>query len=437
MKKLDEEISSTYRNSSWYFDQLQFARDLLAQTLFRAAFWFDTSRTIDRIYGLYTFLGVCFDFPLPELDYEKTTAEVFEEVIWAWVRSRSDVSILKLAGRPEGDDDVPSWVPAWHRKHPNLIEKEGPRTDGFQMGLPQLFLNTPFSWMYTKEPRMIQAARDDVQKFGPIARQISPGRLQISRARYAGRVGIISTRRNHNDSFDPIHMAYIQMTWCRIVLLISSPDQRNAMISEFFKSTYMPGIKVHRFYASSMEEERLEAFRAWFGFMVHMNDHGLQSPILDDDVEHYLTLYPEGGPDRTRLEQAARFYAEVWLAIDENAAVAMLETRFSGTAETKASIRDLARHIRGVGDMLRSMRNHALCVIGNGNMLGISNYWCLEGDEVFVFPGSDTPFLVRREFSYEGTCYRLVGPVLVDRLRIIGYQKWRAEGDDLHEITLI
>lgn len=65
----------------------------------------------------------------------------------------------------------------------------------------------------------------------------------------------------------------------------------------------------------------------------------------------------------------------------------------------------------------------------------VANYWCREGNEIFVFPGADTPFLVRRE--PEGDCYRLVGPVVVDRRRVIGYQKWRTEGDELREITLI
>lgn len=413
------------------------ARDLMAQTLFQAAFWFQTSMPIDKVYGLYTFLGLCFDFPLSDVDYKKTTADVFEELTWAWVRSRSDLSILKLAGRPDSIDDVPSWVPAWHQGQTGSTSRDASEVHGCQMTFPHIFFDTPFSWLYAEQPEMCLAARNEARRYGPISRYISPRKLQVLRARYTGRVGFVSALRNDNGSFDPTLMAYTQMTWCRAVVLISSCDQREAMIAEFFRSVYMPGIRSHELAFSSTEKEHFEAFLTWFDFMVHLNDHGLQSPILDNAVEHYKILFPDDGPSKTRLKKAAKFCAQVYLADDEKDAVAMLETCFSGRSERLGSPTKLARHIREVNSTLMWMRSRSLCVLDNENMLGVANYWCLPSNEVFVFPGTDTPFVVQRDYSHEGTCYRLVGPVLVDRLRMIGYQKWRAEGDDLRDITLI
>lgn len=122
-------------------------------------------------------------------------------------------------------------------------------------------------------------------------------------------------------------------------------------------------------------------------------------------------------------EQASKFCAQVWLASDEKASTAILEKDFSGITEDKGSLTKLTMYVREVSDMIASLRNHALCLLDNGNMLASTNYWCRTGDEVFVFPGADNPFLVRREF---GGYYRLVGVVLVDRPHMIGYQKWRA-----------
>lgn len=433
MLRLGLDMASIDETTFW--DQLLFARDLMAQTLFLAAFWFETARPIDKVYGLYTFLGLCFDFPLSDVDYNKTAAEVYSEVIWAWIRSRSDLSILKLAGRPNNFDDVPSWVPAWHQKHSSIINEERPETDDFPRGLPPLVLDTPLSWTYMEQTGLRVAARNEVERYGSIARLVFPGELQVLRARYAGKVSFASALRNVDGSFNPIAMAYTQLTWCRLILHISSSDQREAVILEFFRSIYMSGIKMHDFHSSTTEEELLGAFRTWFNFMVHLNDHGLQFPISDNHVQHYTTLLPDEGRNKSRLKQASKFCAHVWLASDEKASTDVLETRFSGITERRESLTKLARHIREVSDVIASLRNHTLCLLDNDNMLAGANYWCRAGDEVFVFPGADTPFLVRREVG--GQRYRLVGPVVVDRLRIIGYQKWRVEGADLRNITLI
>lgn len=209
-------------NTTIFWDRLLFGRDLMAQTLFLAAFWFDTARPIDKVYGLHTFFGLCFDFPLSDVAYNKTAAEVFQEVIWAWIRSRSDLSILKLAGRPNLVDDVLSWVPAWHHKHLSIINTEIPDADGFAQGLPQLLLDTPLSWTYVEQAGMRVAARNEFEQCGPIATQIYPGELQVLRARYSGKVSFTSALRDADGHFSPACMVYTQLTWCRVVLHISS-----------------------------------------------------------------------------------------------------------------------------------------------------------------------------------------------------------------------
>lgn len=416
-------------DSSTYLDDMMYMKDCLAETLFIAAFWFDTKQPIDKVYGLYSFFESCFVSSLPGVDYTKTAADVYGTLIWAWVDSRSDLSILKLAARPGHVDElqIPSWVPAWHQKHPSYFNATVSETNLLKFDLQHLFLDTPFSWLYTKRANMRATARSEVTHFGPIAKQMSPGKLQILRTRYVGRLCFASGVGCPEQSFVPIFFTSHQIGWCWAVHAISSFDEREAAISEMFRSIYMPGIQPIGFFPSGTDtmEEHFEAFRTWFDFMVHLQHQSQQCPTSDNSGASYGT---------TRLSQAAALYIDIWLADSEEAAIAVLEARYSGNTDERESLANLARQIRIVGSVLVLVRNHAFCVLDN-KMLAVGNYWCCVDDEVFVFPGADTPFVVRRE--NEGDCYRLVGPVLVDRLCAIGYQKWRAEGEDLKDIALV
>lgn len=69
---------------------------------------------VDRIYALYSMLVKC-GLQLPEPDYDKPYQFVYE-VIWAYIQSQQDLSILQAASEPlEYCEDLPSWVPSFHR----------------------------------------------------------------------------------------------------------------------------------------------------------------------------------------------------------------------------------------------------------------------------------------------------------------------------------
>lgn len=415
-------------------DQLQHARDAVAQTLFVTAFWFDTKRPVDKIYGLYTFLDLCFPFSLPEVDYNKDASEVYEDVIWAWVHSRSDLSILKLAGRPDSVDElhVPSWVPAWHKNHPCFVNAEGPSPEVLQMNFQRLFLDMPFSWVYTGRTEMRVAARDEVQNFGPIARRMSTGKLQVLRARYAGRVAYTFGPFDPDRSFHPIPVVCHLIYWCWVVHGISSPDNLEAAISELFGLIYIPGVQPYDLFSSESTKDQLGAFRTWFNFMVYCKNHELRPPASTNSASNYCAVGPDPHEVVNTLQQVSKLMLDVWLASNEETAVAALRARYPDGRE---DLTEISKQIRKLVGTLSMVRNHSLCILDHDRILAFANYWCHKNDEIFVFPGADTPFLVRRDV--DRGCYRLVGPVLVERLRIIGYQKWRTQGDDLRDITLM
>lgn len=175
-------------------------------------------------------------------------------------------------------------------------------------------------------------------------------------------------------------------------------------------------------------EDRPGTFRAWVELLLRLKNYRVQRSAWTGPDAHYDAAIPEWNTTASPLTQAAVFIGAIWLEVDEKAATAMLADCYPDGPVTRQDIQAMIMKLTRV-------RNYTLCIIDDGKMLAVANYWCRQGDEVYVFPGTDTPFVVRKELN--GDCYRLVCPIIVERLRMIGYQKWRAKGDDLRDITLI
>lgn len=411
-------------------DKIQCHLDHLGQRLLVAAFWLDTERPIDRIYGLYAVLPVCFGYRLPDVDYNKTEEEVFEEVTWTWTATRGDLSILKLAGRPDSVDElhVPSWLPAWHQTHPNFNNSTEPLYDKILRQLGLQAVESPLAWAYSRETDWYEAACTEVREIGPILSQVTPGQLRVHRARYVGRVINTTGSRDSETSPDRNIDGLQQVAWCWFVHRMASPDDREATISELCRSVYVPGVLSIRYSTLSTTGEELEDFRAWFNFILYLVHPRLliqsrYAPAIDDEN------------DTASLMVAHRTITALMVSDDERA-LAMIQPLVQGDGAIWGDPAVLLRRISQVSVMvLMTTRDHNLCVFDNGKMLGVSSYWAREGDEAFVFPESDTPFLLRRE--PEGETYRLVCAVSVDRLRVVGYQRWRAEGEELRDVLLV
>lgn len=397
----------------------------MTELLFQAAFWLESSTPVDKIYGLYALLSMCLCSPLPELDYHKSAQNVYEEIVWVWVDSRSDLSILKLAARPDSTDDLhlPTWIPAWHQKHPRF-NKEGSRQNYDEV---QLSYDSPFTWLYTRQNELHTATRIDVENFGPIARRMQPGEIQILRARYVGRVSHKSWTGNDAGCPSGIAKMSIQIAWCWLVNDTMSRNGRQEIISELFRTIFVPGNMSHASAITGASIESFDMFREWFDFAVSLKDQRLP-PISNLDKTDKDT-----GVDVVQCLNAARLVESIVSATDQEAAIAILRPYNEGDREALVTLLRCIHEVSHVSDL---MHDRALCILDHDSMLAIADTWCREGDEIFVFPGTDTPFVVRGEL--EGDCsYRFVGPATIDRLRVVGYQNWRAEGDDLRDILLL
>lgn len=388
----------------------------------------DSKRPLDKIYGLYSILTSYCDVSLSAPDYDETTEEVYEETASSWINSRGDMDILKLAGRPDLDHKLPSWVPAWDQAHPRAIRNPGESPE-----TPLFWGSRHFKWNHRfkvnrSTPETSSGPWKDGEDTFAVASVISPGKLYVFQARVAGRVSqAVGPNRSHGyewywNSADGL---YVHFEWCAFIRDVFSHDHiySEEALRETFRSLLMPGI--HKFGPRfpGDTEELFESFRAWLGLITYLQD-AFESP---DSI-------CSGETDADQWDLVVRFYFNVCRA-NEKGAVEQLQNGHRGEFHERESLIKLARHIKFIADYLVYMRNHRLCILDNDNMIAVTDFWCQEGNDIFVFPGTDCPFVLRR--APDGECYRLVGPALVDRLWRVGYQKWRSEGDDLQEIVLI
>lgn len=426
----------------WCDDMQQFSPDdiplrleeyksFYAAFLLEVAFLLESKRPMDKIYGLYTILTVYCGLPLSAPDYDKTAEEVYEETAWSWINSRGDLGILKLAGRPNLDHKLPSWVPAWHQAHPRAI-----RNTGVSPEMHTFFRRGHFNWDYGfKVNRSASEISSRLPTPGKdtstVASLISPGKLCVFQARFAGRVSqAVGPDRSKEFAWyrDSVEALYVHLEWCGLIRDVFFHDYTQSeevhALRELFRSLLEPGLHQWKPELGEKGEQSFESFRAWFDFILYLQD----ATELPDSVV-------SGETDADPRDLAVRLYHNVRSTAQEDEAVEHLEAGYRGEAQERETLSKLARYITSTAEKLAFTRSHRLCILDNDNMIAVTDFWCKEGDEIFVFPGTDSPFVLRKEPNRER--YRLVGPALVDRLFRIGYQEWRSEGDDLQDIVLI
>lgn len=402
------------------------ANGVVTQRLLDMPFWLDAKHPIDKIYGLYSILTAYCNLPLSAPDYDKTAEYVYEETAWAWIQTRGNLNILKLAARPGLIQRLPSWVPAWHQQHPSLIRNIGVSSPEYMRVMDDSHFNWNYAWFmdHLDTETSFDLSRE-IEDHVSVATHTSLGNLRVLHARFAGRVShAIGPGRSHEtDSYNSsIECLYVHLDWCKLIhdVFLHSPAAHEEVLHELYRSLLLPGI--HQFKVS--DDEVFKSFRPWLDFMLYRNEESGFSTLIS------------GRTDTERSQgSGVQLYFDICMADQEEDATDVLERGYGGDVEGREGLIKLARHIRSTKDNLILVRNHSLCILDNDNMVAVTDYWCQEGDEVFVFPGTDSPFVLRKQ--PDGDCYRLVGPALVDRLLRVGYQDWRSEGDDLQDIVLI
>lgn len=417
-------------------DALRFGEDneFVAARLLEIAFILKAKHPIDKIYGLHSLLTTYCNLPLSAPDYRKTAEDVYEETVWVWINTRGDLSILKLAARPYVVHNLPSWVPAWHQQHPRSIRNIG-SSDSPERSV-RTFAENHFDWAYPSQHLLLSGISPDlpreIENPIPVASVSSPGKLRVLHARFAGRVShALGPDRSHTwrQYHESTECGRMHLEWCRLILDVFSHNTTKCAeaLHEMFRSLWLPGAyqRGPRHNEGPQFQAESESFRAWFDFLRYLteaSDLSASVPAQDADASHGRRC-------------AENLYFDVCVAEQEDEATNILERDYRGDVQGREGLTKLARHIRSIHDGLALMRNHSLCILDNDNMIAITDYWCQEGDEIFVFPGTYSPFVLRK--APGGDDYRLIGPASVHRIWMVGCQNWRSEGDDLQDIVLI
>lgn len=324
----------------------------IAKTVLAGAFFMDATLPVDRIYALHSLLVRC-GLPLPKPDYDKALEVVYEEVVWAWIHSQQDLSIIQTAARPTHVPNLPSWVPAYHLAF-----------DTFVTDWPAFH---HFSWGFMKTEGNPYAGRTEAEH--------SPKVLRV-KGKYIGKITF-----SWSDIWTSVTRHTTQhRNWCRHVHVNNahargrgSPGYDDAL-REMFEAIMFPGSSTPA--VPDGYDDAFSTFKMWFDVMI------------DQDL----------GP------------ASPWAA--ELPATPPLKGRKADYISQAASrIKHVEAALTWMEPSLQELRFFAFCVLDNG-MMGMANHWCEVGDEVFLLRGADCPFVLRRD----GEDYRLVGPTYVPRL---------------------
>lgn len=353
--------------------------DFSATYMLEVAFSLESKRAIDKIYGLYSILTTYCQLPLDAPDYSKTAEDVYEETVLAWIGTRRDLSILKLAARPWFSPRLPSWVPAWDGQHPRFIRNPGYDVLETERG----FRRSHFDWNSARGKRQYS-----------VASVLSPGKLRISRARFAGRVSHAvgpdrPTQSGYTQDYDYF---CLHLSWCRLICDVFSHNtaELEEALYEMFRSVVYPGI--HKFTARNIPNKKhreglFEMFRAWFDFVMHLN-------VASGSA---IPTFPQGPDADHHRKRDASLYRDVCWAKDGEEAEIVLARHYGWHIQGNEALAELAMQIRSIQALLVLSRNHRLCILDNSNMIAVTDCWCHESDEVFVFPWTDSPFVLRKQ----------------------------------------
>lgn len=361
------------------------------QALFSATFHLLAKNPLDKIYSLHSMLSKC-GIPLGNPDYSKSPEQLYEETAWSWIESHQDLSILQIAANREPVKGLPSWVPAWHK--PRDIDEEKSfswNLDGYHLRLKMYAGHSNFFALH------------------------SPGELHL-RGRYLGRITYDGARAwkmaseptHHPDTLQDTSITMYQM-WCRRVWKHSRGadlGQFDLMLGQMFETLVNPFLR-------NDPGSDFSAFRRWFEIMI----------------------YPDGSPG----PWTSKVPADVLSTGDQVAptlGIGKLPSYLSKKPKTDwiqgyINLTWVIHVMRdGFSGRDRRPEGRFFFLLDTG-MMGVARPWFQYGDDLFLFPGSDCPFILRRD----GGSHRLVAPAHM--ARVTEEELSNFDGKDMQEVTLI
>ncbi|ROV96333.1 hypothetical protein VPNG_09042 [Cytospora leucostoma] len=212
----------------------------------------------DRVYALYSVL-LMYGLSLPKPDYHKPFELIYEEVIWAYIDSQQELSILQIAARPTYVQGLPSWVPAYHLENGGfgVASSVGqPTGSDPHRAYGHFILETCQTFTKTENPYARHAGA-----------QHSPRTLRVA-GRYIGK----AVFSRGEDRLGSEHRLMVCWEWCRRVHESSgghthSPGYNDALLG-LYKAMTLKLAELPQVTPRSRHEYGFHVFNRWFHTMI-------------------------------------------------------------------------------------------------------------------------------------------------------------------------
>lgn len=390
------------RTRSFSIQSTKAIRWILAYLLY-ISLGMEATEASDQIYGLHALL-TNGGLDMPDPDYTRDTVSVYESTVRAWLKSCRDLTILRLAARPHFSGpiasgiEVPSWVPPWHLK-PSENMSVHHIDPGF--GFEDL-KGTCWTPPLTYSPRKLQlrGRSSGIAQYVRPMKTLTRGHHENERLQYTANLRQVVQRLYRTQrQTDEVKLRSVL---CELYYaLANKPFIANP--TEPQSSNYQ-GEQTFCDMVDVLEYPECRRLPLWYAEYI---EACIQSPNL--------------------ITRHSLFHQDGSLSFD------LMDTYFWQLRKIKIGNKVLWNRLQRVYKQWRwGLKNDGTLSFLDNGAIASTPLWTQPGDELFLFPGADCPFVLRKANDNE---YRLVGPAYMYRCR--DYTKWEFDEAEMVDVTLI
>lgn len=378
------------------------------------SFTMNATLSLDKVYGLHGLLRRC-GLEMEDPDYNQDTASVYASAVVAYLRTYRDLSILKLASRPHATSpdqtlEMPSWVPAWHLEH--------------SQSAPGGLAGVVSTWARHDTREMTHWSPDPVC--------YSPGKLQL-RGRSRGTVQYVALTTVSSAPGKQLRSRAECLR--KISLHIHRTHQRHdsATYTQLLREMYY-ALANHAFVrepapsGSSHDEQDLQAFCDLFDMLIYPDCRS--SPVWFEELFAQFSAAAAAAAALGDM-QPPHGAGTHWLEQEWSLSVVTMPPNFKFNKIDDEQLRRRMVAMTALWGKLLNLEG-ALGILDSGAIVA-TPAWAQPGDEVFLFPGADCPYVLRR--VADGNVFRLVGPTSMYRDR--DFTKWEFDQAEMVDVALI
>lgn len=362
----------------------------------------------DKVYAMHGIFNI-FGIPMPDPDYTKKVADVWEEATFSIIQRTGSLIIISAAGSSQNQYCLPSWVLDWSSKNEqlNLIS-----------------------------PGLYRASRAAGQSIASCDSSRPQGKLDLTGILFAkikvrGPSMVPVPNLNDFDMFfrDEIDRARIFSAWVRIAFRIENMAgllcDNDEWFSKVFLSQDVSGEHSLIAFYRTLTRDKIPGtmnFKNWRSAFMAWTVSMLCVPSIAhySQSEDLLALY-----DSLPWNSVGSVESPFWRFWSNNR-----------TARDVIPVRNFdeaCRFAKKFHDEMKLIHEQQTFFLTTTGHMGIANYMVQEDDLVALFAGGNFPMIIRPDSEH----YRLISPSYIDG--IMQGEAWPADVpfEEMKKFTLI